>query len=86
MTKLLLEAGAPPNTRDSRSGSTALHLAVKNRHCCVVEMLLEAGADPNQQDASGFTALHTAVVAGLVDAMRLLIQFGAVFTSITHAG
>ena len=44
MVRTLLDHGAAVDTR-SACENTALHLAARNGHACVVEVLLEMGAD-----------------------------------------
>jgi ankyrin repeat protein len=78
--KLLLAAGARPDTRD-RTGRNALHHAVEHREgAALVRALLAAGADVNAADRDGRTPLLTAAWDGSgwdADAIRALIQAGA---------
>jgi uncharacterized protein len=60
-TRLLLAAGARPNTQHPDNGQTALIVASTMGNTEIVEALLENGADPNIRDGNTFTALHAAV-------------------------
>jgi uncharacterized protein len=60
-TRLLLAAGALPNTQHPDNGQTALIVASTMGNTDIVEALLENGADPNIRDGNSFTALHAAV-------------------------
>jgi len=60
-TRLLLAAGARPNTQHPDNGQTALIIASTMGNTEIVEALLENGADPNIRDGNTFTALHAAV-------------------------
>jgi len=57
----LLAAGAAPDHRELRTGSTALHFAASGGHVSVAEVLLASGADPNAAvPQRGWTPLHHA--------------------------
>jgi ankyrin repeat protein len=60
-TRLLLAAGARPNTQHPDNGQTALIIASTMGNTEIVEALLDKGADPNIRDGNTFTALHAAV-------------------------
>lgn len=49
----------------------------------VVHMWLEAGADPNTVDDQGYTALQRAAIAGNLELVMLLVQYGANMTALT---
>ncbi|KAI0833859.1 ankyrin [Trametes gibbosa] len=75
--KYLLEHGAPPDIPDV-VGYTALH------HCCMAypradfaRVLLEHGANPNAQDKFGSVALMGAFQNNSIDAIEVLLEFGA---------
>ncbi|CDO75103.1 hypothetical protein BN946_scf185010.g28 [Trametes cinnabarina] len=75
--KYLLEHGAPPDVPDV-VGYTALH------HACmaypradIARILLEHGADPNWQDRFGDVALNGAFQNESLDAIEVLMEFGA---------
>ncbi len=62
IVKSILQEGIENvNSREGRSGSTALMKAIKNCKIEVVEMLLHFSADVNLQDTSGTTALMKAI-------------------------
>ena len=67
---LLLAAGAKTEER-SRTGYTALHLAVYGRHVAVVEALLARGASINSQTNALYTPLHIAAEEQNVEVVRL---------------
>lgn len=70
-TRLLLEAGARPASRNY-GGSTPLHLAAANGNIGAVRLLLEAGAPIGAKDANGHTALHIACDNGHHGCVALL--------------
>ena len=75
--KLLLEAGADPNTFD-RKNETALHTAARyTRDIEVFRLLLEAGSDPNVKDDFTLTPLHHVALVDLRDAVLILLEYGA---------
>mgnify|MGYP001619993551 CR=1 FL=1 len=70
-----LDAGADVNaqsTKDSWTGSTALHLASINGYAKIVGILLARKADINAVDKSGTTALHRAVSHGNGDLLAIV--------------
>lgn len=78
---LLLEHGADVEA-ESRNrqlpGLHPLHSAVAGRAPLeLVTILLDAGADPNAQQSGGWTALHTAAIAGDLAVVQLLLSRGA---------
>jgi ankyrin repeat protein len=60
----LLAAGADPDTRSPRRGTSALDAAVYFGHEAVVRRLLEAGADPTARGPIGFAAFDWALEGG----------------------
>jgi ankyrin repeat protein len=60
VVRLLIEHGADPNTRASRSGFAPLHRASENRRFEVVRLLIEHGANVEVQDKYGRTPLNIA--------------------------
>ena len=75
--RLLLDAGADPNTPDDR-GVTPLHLGAQNRNPMVATHLLNAGADLHAGDNEGYTPLHHAAAwNGNGRVVNLLLTRGA---------
>jgi hypothetical protein len=60
VVQLLIDHGADPNTRASRSGFTPLHRASENGRIEVVRLLIEHGANVEMQDKYGRTPLNVA--------------------------
>jgi ankyrin repeat protein len=89
--RVLLRAGADPNTKDS-FGQTALHLIATldpQRSVAITKMLLEAGADLKLQDARSFTPLHAAAStdnAFFIQTVREAESFADVLAERTLAG
>lgn len=60
--------------------SEMVHQAGRRKGGCFtgnVKKFLDAGVDVNVRDRDGFTALHSAVVEGCTDTVRLLLERGA---------
>ena len=81
--QLLVQARANLEAIDA-NGSTALHLAVRQRglphwlcHWSVVQVLIEAAANLEAREARGLTALHLAACTGRLEIVRLLVESGA---------
>ncbi|MGK2859007.1 MAG: ankyrin repeat domain-containing protein [Thermoanaerobaculia bacterium] len=72
VTKLLLDAGASPNVRDS-SGVPPLAYATSRGDVESMKLLLDRGADIDAQDASGWTALMRAVEQPSLEGLRFLV-------------
>ena len=82
----LLQAGADPNAKNRR-GATPLLYACDPRpkrmvwdpknQATTITLLVESGADVNHSDKGGATALHRAVRARSVAAVRMLLELGA---------
>ena len=75
VARLLLEAGADPNTKGIYGG-TPLHDAAYG-HASVARLLLEAGADLNAKDNEGETPLVAAFRNGKDSVAGLLLEAGA---------
>ena len=76
----LLDGGAEVDVPDNEGRTPMMELVRKGRGSAIeslLPLLLEAGADPNRQDNSGNTALHHAVLVGMIDAIPILIEYGA---------
>ncbi|KAL8272555.1 hypothetical protein Esti_003554 [Eimeria stiedai] len=90
--KLLLEAGADPNTLAGQALSAtsalppALILAASKGATDAVKLLLENGADPNCTDSEGFTALHCAAEANSLTCSQLLLDYGADWVAVSRDG
>jgi len=66
------------SVRDIGSGDTLLVRACRGGACHVARWLLENGADPDQMNDKLFKApLHEAASVGSVEALQLLLDFGA---------
>ena len=78
VSRLLLLAGADPNTRTELEQAVPL-VAAHSRlgHTDMVSLLLEYGADPNLVDDGGQTALSEASAGGHLATVQLLLQCGA---------
>ena len=65
------------NTRDYKTGETALHIVVKRGDMTYLRFLLAKGADPNIKDDKGNTPLLLAATGGETEMISVLIQQGA---------
>ena len=74
--KILLDAGADANAKDTY-GITALMFASEKGHDTCVKLLLDAGADANAKDNNGRTALKSASEKGYDACVKLLKAAGA---------
>ena len=63
--------------RDSNTGASALHEAVRRGNLDVVEMLLKAGAKPNSTDHYGYAPLHSAARHNQLAIVQSLVNHGA---------
>ncbi|CAO3595612.1 unnamed protein product [Absidia cylindrospora] len=83
VVEALLSAGANVNAQDSKTGSSALHYAVKSEKIALVRVLLKHGASPTQVDKMMQTPLHWAIQLSKnqtnrsMRVERLLLQAGA---------
>jgi ankyrin repeat protein len=82
--KLLLAAGARLDDR-MPDGTSALVLAAHSGQSAFALFLLDRGADANDA-ASGYTALHAAVLRGEVELVRALVAHGAEPNVLLRAG
>ncbi|TBU44049.1 hypothetical protein BD309DRAFT_863131 [Dichomitus squalens] len=75
--RYLLEHGAPPDVPDI-VGYTALHhVCMAHSRPDLARILLEHGADPNSQDKFGSVPLMGAFQNNSVEAVEVLMEFGA---------
>lgn len=76
LVKLLLDAGANPNSKRSREN--AIHIAVNLGCLDCVKALVEAGADVNAQTKDGKTPIHLAKFKGQREIADYLMSHGVV--------
>ncbi|EZA58385.1 BRCA1-associated RING domain protein 1 isoform X2 [Ooceraea biroi] len=74
--KLLLLAGANPNTKDN-AGWTPLQEVVSYGQIEICKMLLDAGASPNISGYENKRPLHEAAKSDRIEEARLLLRHGA---------
>jgi cytohesin len=74
--RLLLEAGANPNTRGP-DGQIPLHAAARGAVISIVEMLVSAGSNVNVADKEGRTPAIIAFELGYYDKFDLMVAHGA---------
>src|SRR6266404_1025008 len=87
LVRLLLAAGADPNSTKNHRKSGPLHYAADgyitgpawnaNRQVQTIQCLLDAGADINAQDKNGATPLHRAVRTRCAAAVKYLLEAGS---------
>ena len=86
-TELLIAKGADVNKRaQSKFLNTPLMAALLSNQAATTKILLEHGADVLVRDASGFTPMHEAAVAGRQDLVQLLLDHGAQLNSVADNG
>ena len=54
-----------------------MHVPAERGDAAILETMLACGFDPNAKDAEGVTALHRAAMGGRVEAVRVLLAYGA---------
>ena len=84
--RVLLEAGADPNSVFNLMGWSPLYSAAYHGHVDAVRLLLSAGADPTVYDLDGMTPLHVAASKNLQSMISVLLAGGAELEARTHAG
>ena len=57
--------------------STALHIAVAEKHADVVQVLIDAGADIGARNTDGRSPLHVASRSGELTTVKMLVEAGA---------
>lgn len=62
------------NTREQRSGITALHVVVERRDATWIGFLLQRGANPNIADSAGLTPLMMATNLRYIEGMEILLK------------
>ena len=87
LVRLLLAAGADPNSTKNHRQSGPLHYATdgyingpdwnEKRQVQTIQCLLDAGAHVNAQDKNGATPLHRAVRTRCAAAVKCLLQAGS---------
>ena len=87
LVRLLLAAGADPNSRRNHRQSGPLHYAADGcmtgpawnakKQVQTIECLLDAGADIDAQDKNGATPLHRAVRTRCAAAVKCLLERGS---------
>jgi ankyrin repeat protein len=78
MVQLLLSNGANPNHYlGSTPPYSLLHVATKNNQLEILELLLDYGGNPNLRIEEGNTNYHPMKEARSVEAIQLLVQYGA---------
>jgi hypothetical protein len=87
IAKLLLDAGANPNSAENHRRSGPLHYAAdgyivsklwnEKNQVAMIRLLLKAGAQINAQDKNGATPLHRAVRTRCAAAVQCLLDAGA---------
>ena len=75
--RILLDAGANPDVKNSYRGETVLHTAAMNGDAAIAEMMLEAHADVNAHNRWDDTPLLTAVERNHPEIVALLIAHHA---------
>ncbi|KAL8822146.1 MAG: hypothetical protein Q9191_007112 [Dirinaria sp. TL-2023a] len=73
-SRLLLEAGADPDTKNSLDGHTSLHYAAKHGDQMIVDLLLSHRADPTLQNFFGKSPIHMAALRGYADCTQLMLD------------
>ncbi|XP_053769286.1 protein phosphatase 1 regulatory subunit 12B isoform X3 [Desmodus rotundus] len=69
-----LNSGMTQDTRQARSGATALHVAAAKGYSEVLRLLVQAGCDLDVRDHDGWTPLHAAAHWGVKEACSILAE------------
>ncbi len=65
------------NTRDRRSGDTALHIVTRRRDALWITFLTSKGGNPNIANREGLTPIQIAANLGFIDGVEALLKGGA---------
>lgn len=74
------------NTRELRTGQTALHIVTQRRDTVWIRFLTARGANPNIEDQNGVTPIQIASNLGFAEGVELLINAGARVDSTNASG
>ncbi|KAM8908642.1 protein phosphatase 1 regulatory subunit 12A isoform 2-T2 [Spinachia spinachia] len=69
-----LNSGQIQDSRHTKSGGTALHVAAAKGYVEVLKLLIQTGYDVNVKDYDGWTPLHAASHWGKEEACRILVE------------
>ena len=73
------------DTPYEKSGDTALHIAARCGHVCLLEYLLSSGADKEISNLDGKRPLHEAAQTGQLECVQCLLKSGAQVDSLKRA-
>ena len=76
IVRYLIAQEADLSLSEKPSGTSPLALAIKKGHTNVAKFLLGNGADVEQEDKRGYRPLHIAASAGLLEAIKVLVDQG----------
>jgi len=77
IVKFLVEEGGDVNKKDCYGKTALMRAVVKEKSGEIVRYLLEHGVDVDEQNDDGLTALMLACGVGNVEAVELLVDYGA---------
>ncbi|CAM9450731.1 unnamed protein product [Sphacelaria rigidula] len=86
VVRVLLEAGADIEVRDSAAGSTPLYGAAQSGACDAMRVLLQHGADVDAPTSWGWRPLTVACRFLNIDAVEMLLRWGADETVVDKSG
>lgn len=75
--KRMLLCGTKPDDYTKYNKMNALHVAAVKGDTSCLRLLLEAGGSVTKRDVGGATPLHSAVLAGHLAVVKLLVEYGA---------
>jgi ankyrin repeat protein len=85
VTKLLIDAGANPNSKMS-GGATPLYIAAQEAQLQAIQLLIEAGAEIDAPMDNGASPLFVAALSNNKTCVQTLIKLGANVNSCTQTG